>query len=205
MSCHDEFLPSAQGARSLFHPRYRSGIDWEKRTRLYQLYLLMDRNIDCRFLDELAFNDPLNFRAMCLQLGNEKQSPHYGPENIFVFHFRYWIYHDLSCVGRINVARWFYRDGLMMKLWKMTSYHEERFARTNPAVPWSDSLGIPVYSHYYMEVFLKWGAPQIGWFYTRKIPIKWMIWGTPISGNHHITIIPHNIPILHVWATQRFL
>ena len=46
----------------------------------------MDRNIDCRFLDELAFNDPLNFRAMCLQLGNENKATLW-PRNIFVSTF----------------------------------------------------------------------------------------------------------------------
>ena len=39
------------------------------------------------------------------------------------------------------------------------------------------------------------GEPKNGWF-LREIPFKWMIWGTPISGNHHI------VPWIYLAALQ---
>ena len=35
--------------------------------------------------------------------------------------------------------------------------------------------------------FLNWGQPQMDGLHW-KIPLKWVIWGTPISGNLHMTI-----------------
>ena len=36
------------------------------------------------------------------------------------------------------------------------------------------------------------GVPQNGWF-IKENPLKWMIWGTPISGNPHIKMYSVNI------------
>ena len=39
-----------------------------------------------------------------------------------------------------------------------------------------------------MGVSIVMGVPQHGWFMREKTPLKWMISGYPISGNHHILV-----------------
>ena len=40
----------------------------------------------------------------------------------------------------------------------------------------------------HLEVSIAMGVPPNGWFLLGKIPLKWMIWGTPVPGTPHIAL-----------------